>query len=231
MTLNWINLKKICEYGKLHNGWLIYRTCFCFDIAKDMTIIWTFNFLILSLNNTKHPNTYTLSKALAEDIIYSYHKKIPIAVMRPSLVWFAVEEPFKGYISGMHSGIGIICGGMTGFIRSMYVGNESEAKLTPVDYTVNATIVAAWNRSLVSSDELLVYNCTDSKENPFLWKQGAVVAKKPFYDFAPYEKLFWYPKISYTSSYAWHMISMILFQLFPAILYDLVRLLSGGKPM
>lgn len=183
------------------------------------------------MTKTKHPNTYTLSKALAEDVAYSFREKIPLVIIRPSLIWYSSEEPFKGYVEGLSSGLGIVAGGMTGFIRSMLVGVTSNAKIIPVDFTINATIASAWKRSTTPKDELLVFNCTDAEENPYPWKFGSVVAEKPFFEFAPYEKLIWYPKISYTSSYAWHMISVFLFQLLPAIFYDIIKLLSGGKPL
>jgi nucleoside-diphosphate-sugar epimerase len=56
------------------------------------------------LKTTKHPNTYTLSKALSEDIVYLYSKKLPIVIIRPALVWSSISEPFEGYIEGLHSG-------------------------------------------------------------------------------------------------------------------------------
>lgn len=194
-------------------------------------IVSFFAFDFQSLNNTKHPNTYTLSKALAEDIVYSYRTKFPIVIIRPSSVWYAMEEPFKGFIEGMHSGIAIICGGMTGFIRSMYVGKNSAAKITPVDYIISATIASAWKRSTVLTEDLLIYNCTDAEENPLPWNKSFETAKPYFLQYPPLEKMIWYPKISFTSSLMYHKFSMFAFQIMPAICYDALRMLSGKKPM
>lgn len=189
------------------------------------------SFCFRRINHTKHPNTYTLSKALAEDIVHSFHKKFPIVIIRPSLVWYAINEPIKGFIEGLHSGIGIICGGMTGFLRTMHVGATAAAKITPADYMINATIASVWKRSVEQSDELLIFNCTDAEENPLQWNETFSHYKGELFKYVPYEKLVWYPNINFTSSYTWHMISLFLFQLLPAFLVDIFRALIGSKTM
>ena len=126
----------------------------------------------------------------------------------------------------------IVAGGMTGLVRSMYAGKDAVAKLTPADFLINATIVSAWKRSTVDKREgILFYNCSDAKENPLLWSRSIEISEIFFPKYAPYEKLLWYPHINYTSSYLWHMISQFLFQLLPAVFFDLLRILSGDKPM
>jgi len=46
----------------------------------------------------KHPNTYTLTKGLAEQIVMSKGSGLPIAIVRPSIVCAAYQEPFPGWI-------------------------------------------------------------------------------------------------------------------------------------
>lgn len=183
------------------------------------------------MKSTSHPNTYTLSKALAEEVAYSYRSKVPIVVIRPSLIWFADKEPFAGYVSGRHSGVGIVCGTMTGLIRSMYFINESVPNITPVDYAINATIASVWRRSLAPRDEVLFYNCVSLPDHQIRWKEMFEIGIKYRSDYAPYKNLFWYPNLSPTSSYTWHMISLFLFQLIPAMFVDLLQLLRGEKTM
>ena len=180
--------------------------------------------------STKHPNTYTLSKALSEDIIYSYHKKLPIVIIRPSQVWYSIEEPFPGFVEGMHSDIGVICGVMTGCVRTMYAGDDADAKVTPVDYIINAAIASCWKRSTTPENEILIYNCTDSAENPLPWPETFVNAKPHMLTYAPLQNQLWYPNIHFTSSMLWHKISLFLFQILPAILFDTFQILSGRKP-
>lgn len=46
----------------------------------------------------KHPNTYTLTKGLTEQIVVSKGSGLPIAIVRPSIVCAAYQEPFPGWI-------------------------------------------------------------------------------------------------------------------------------------
>jgi alcohol-forming fatty acyl-CoA reductase len=46
----------------------------------------------------KHPNTYTLTKQMAEQIVLDYHGKLPVCIVRPSIVTAANEEPYPGWI-------------------------------------------------------------------------------------------------------------------------------------
>ena len=122
-------------------------------------------------------------------------------------------------------------GSMTGFIHSMYVGKNSQIKMTSVDYVCNATIAAAWKRSLIDNDTILVYNCTDAKENSITWKESCEMSRKYFLKYVPYEKLIWYPQITLTSFYFKHIISLFFFQILPAIILDFFCLFSGKKAM
>lgn len=182
------------------------------------------------LKTTKHPNSYTLSKALAEEVVYSFHKKLPIVIIRPSKVWYAIKEPFEGFIEGMNSGIGLLCGMMTGVVRTMYVVKKNPINLTPVDYLANATIVSCWKRSTVKNDDnLLIYNCSDSPENLLTWEKSKAYAEPYFVTYAPYKNALWNPTVNYTSNFLWHKISLYLLQLLPAIFFDSVQVLSGRK--
>lgn len=57
----------------------------------------------------KHPNTYTLTKHVAEQIVAEYQKKLPICIVRPSIVTAANVEPFPGWIDNIY-GITGECG-------------------------------------------------------------------------------------------------------------------------
>lgn len=51
---------------------------------------------LLSLAN--RPNTYTYTKALAENLIFEQTGKLPIAIVRPSIVASSFLEPVPGWI-------------------------------------------------------------------------------------------------------------------------------------
>lgn len=50
----------------------------------------------------KHPNTYTLTKHVAEQIVVDYHEKLPICIVRPSIVTAAISEPLPGWIDNIY---------------------------------------------------------------------------------------------------------------------------------
>ena len=50
------------------------------------------------------PNTYTFTKALAENIIESEGEGLPIAIIRPSIVAAAWQDPFPGMINPISDG-------------------------------------------------------------------------------------------------------------------------------
>ena len=49
----------------------------------------------------KHPNTYTLTKGLAENLIMTKGAGLPIAIVRPSIVCAAYQEPFPGWVDNV----------------------------------------------------------------------------------------------------------------------------------
>lgn len=54
----------------------------------------------------KHPNTYTFTKSMAEQVILMKGRGLPMAVVRPSIVGAAYQEPFPGWVDNV--------GGITG---------------------------------------------------------------------------------------------------------------------
>lgn len=68
-----------------------------YDLA-DFKIYKQVSFL--RLLRKKHPSTYTISKAFAEELVYSYKEKLPIVIVRPSIVISAAQEPEEGFVEG-----------------------------------------------------------------------------------------------------------------------------------
>lgn len=57
----------------------------------------------------KHPNTYTLTKGLAEQIIATKGAGLPVAIVRPSIVCAAYQEPFPGWVDNVCGITGTFC--------------------------------------------------------------------------------------------------------------------------
>ena len=54
-------------------------------------------------NELGWPNTYTLTKSLAESLIHKYGAGLPMAMVRPSIVETSVEKPFLGWNEGINT--------------------------------------------------------------------------------------------------------------------------------
>lgn len=58
----------------------------------------------------EHPNTYTLTKSMAEQIVADFGQTLPLCIVRPSIVTAALEEPYPGWVDNVY--------GITGKKRS-----------------------------------------------------------------------------------------------------------------
>ena len=54
-----------------------------------------------------YPNTYTFSKNLAEQIVATKCKDMPVAIVRPSVIGASIEEPCPGWIENISAVTGI----------------------------------------------------------------------------------------------------------------------------
>ena len=53
------------------------------------------------------PNTYTYTKALAENLLVSEAKGLPLSIVRPSIVAGSYREPYSGWVDCLHGPTGI----------------------------------------------------------------------------------------------------------------------------
>lgn len=73
----------------------------------------------------QHPNTYTITKSMAEQMTIQYHHKLPITIVRPSIVTCSLDEPFRGWVDNVN--------GITGIIMEIGNNNKLEIPLTLVN--------------------------------------------------------------------------------------------------
>lgn len=51
-----------------------------------------------------HPNTYTFTKQLAENLILAELRNYPVGIVRPSVVYGTHRQPFPGYVGSANNG-------------------------------------------------------------------------------------------------------------------------------
>lgn len=92
----------------------------------------------------KFPNSYTLTKALAEDLVQQEMGEIPTAIIRPSIVFVAAEEPAPGWGDTLQGIQGIAISATTGLLQTVNWNYWTRFEMVPVDQCANFTIVSAW---------------------------------------------------------------------------------------
>jgi len=89
------------------------------------------------------PNTYTLTKSLAESLIAKYGAGLPIAVVRPAIVETSVAKPFAGWNEGINTSASLSY--LLGTYFRQLPSNESKRlDIIPVDAVCSGmTLIAA----------------------------------------------------------------------------------------
>ncbi|CAH1396785.1 unnamed protein product [Nezara viridula] len=177
-----------------------------------------------------HPNTYTVTKAMAESIVEQHAEELPIAIVRPSIVTAAWQEPFPGWVDNFAGITGIMCEIARGTIRSIICNDKYLVDIIPVDIVVDTLIVAAWHTATFRKSVVPVYNCTSGTLNPITWKQLGILTLKHSYS-TPSKYVQWYPGFSFTTNRLMHNVKDVLLHTFPAFMMDVLLRIRGAKPM
>ena len=65
------------------------------------------------------PNSYTLSKAIAECLVEEKYSNLPVVICRPSIVTYACYEPVEGWCDSFNGLAGTLTLGGLGIARTM----------------------------------------------------------------------------------------------------------------
>ncbi|EDW14210.1 putative fatty acyl-CoA reductase CG5065 [Drosophila mojavensis] len=183
------------------------------------------------------PNTYAYSKALSEDLICRYNKKLPVIITRPSIVTAAIDEPMPGWIEGVNGPTGLMIGAARGVIRSMHCNPDFASTVIPVDKAINGMILCGFKRgkataeSKANSEQNQVEFCNlcISSKALMSWGESIETGRKFFYE-TPLSFALWYPGGSIKRNYYHHLFCVIFFHYLPAYFIDFWLLLFGQKP-
>jgi alcohol-forming fatty acyl-CoA reductase len=109
------------------------------------------------------PNTYTLTKSLAESLIVKYGAGLPIAVVRPAIVETSVAKPFLGWNEGINTSASLSY--LLGTYFRQLPSNESKRlDIIPVDAVcAGMTLIAA---AIVERRHDELYQLATSATNP-----------------------------------------------------------------
>jgi long-chain acyl-CoA synthetase len=109
------------------------------------------------------PNTYTLTKSLAESLIVKYGAGLPIAVVRPAIVETSLTKPFAGWNEGINTSASLSY--LLGtYFRQLPSNEHKRLDIIPVDSVCNGmTLIAA---AVMERRHEAMYQLATSVTNP-----------------------------------------------------------------
>ena len=106
---------------------------------------------------TGHPNTYTLTKCLAEHLLAERREDIPLTIVRPSVISASWRYPFPGWIDSVAAFAAFVVLMGTGHMRALVADMDARLDLYPVD-EVAARILDACDLSGAGAGALEIHH-------------------------------------------------------------------------
>ena len=176
-----------------------------------------------------HPNSYTFTKQLAENLIQKEMQNLPVGIMRPSIVYGTFKHP-EGWVGSASSGhIGFLAGYSKGLFRTMCGNSNYVMDLIPCDYVVNAIVVLSHYVGTHPIAEPEVIHCTSGELNSLTIGEFCSLANEATKKH-PNDFIICQPQVKVRNGWRFTTF-MYLFHMLPAILlYIPERLIPVRKP-
>lgn len=104
------------------------------------------------LRETGHPNTYTLTKCLAEHLLVERRGHVPLSLIRPSIISGSVRDPMPGWIDSTVAFAGFVVLVGTGCMRAVACDPDLKVDIVPVDVVAASVVEAAFEPQADASD-------------------------------------------------------------------------------
>ncbi|XP_017041065.1 fatty acyl-CoA reductase wat isoform X2 [Drosophila ficusphila] len=181
----------------------------------------------------KYPNTYTYTKALAEQLVQQESGDLPICIFRPGVIIASYKEPMSGWIDNLYGPFAVLYGSAFGIVRVTRLNLKAHGGIVPVDYCVNMVLTCAWNtareRSIQLPTEPPIYNFIPAEGNLITWGEFKDRAVRLSYNY-PFSQMMWMPFLICTTIPWLLQILTCIYHLLPGYAIDLVLRLRGQKP-
>lgn len=195
------------------------------------------------------PSSYHYTKAMAENVAKKFSDRLPIGIVRPSIITASLKDPMPGWIDNYNGPSGYLVTAGKGILRVMLVDGKKICDAIPVDIVANTIITTAWyigtgqnkpsadflkvdgNVSLaMKRNEPFVVNCTTGQINPITWEQIRSLSH-PWLVKYPTHEMFRYPGPRFVSNKSWHKFLITLEHDLPTYVIDLLFKSLGHNPM
>ncbi|XP_055388049.1 putative fatty acyl-CoA reductase CG8303 isoform X2 [Condylostylus longicornis] len=165
-----------------------------------------------------HPNTYTFTKNLAENLMISEMPGLPAAIVRPSIVYGTWKHPIRGWVGNANSGhLGFLAGFVKGVFRTMSGIPSAPVDIIPCDYVINSVMTMAWYVGTRKLKKPEVVHCTSGEVNPLNLQQFAEILNESV-ERHPTDYFVWKPHTELRTGWRYALF-FYLFQILPSLLY------------
>ncbi|XP_050358322.1 fatty acyl-CoA reductase wat-like [Nymphalis io] len=177
------------------------------------------------------PNSYAITKAVAEELVRVMGEGLPICIVRPAIVVSAYREPKLGWVDvkNAYGPSGIILGLGLGVIRTLLADNI-KIDFVPVDIVTNTMITAALethDRYIAGNQQPIIYTVS-GKRNPLTFWELVDVVNNEGRALIP-TKALWYCGAFITPYKFLYLILTLILHYIPAAIIDGCCLLVGQK--
>jgi thioester reductase-like protein len=116
------------------------------------------------LKETGHPNTYTLTKCVAEHLAVKNRGNLPLTIVRPSIISAAIKHPFPGWIDSYAALAAFVGVFGAGYLRVVAADPEALLDVIPVD-VVAETIVNQSFKYAPNTDQPMIVHAAVGLSN------------------------------------------------------------------
>ncbi|XP_068145419.1 putative fatty acyl-CoA reductase CG8303 [Drosophila tropicalis] len=177
-----------------------------------------------------HPNTYTFTKNLSENLLMAEMSGLPAAIVRPSIVYGTLEHPMKGWVGNANSGhLGFLAGFVKGIFRTMCGRANAVIDIIPCDYVINSSLVMGWYVGTRHLDKPEIIHCTSGEVNPLTLSEFCTIINDSVERHPP-NSFVWKPATKLRNGWRYNLF-FYLFHLLPAMIFIIPEKLFGiGMP-
>ncbi|KAH8247092.1 hypothetical protein KR032_009192, partial [Drosophila birchii] len=180
------------------------------------------------------PNTYTYTKALAEDVIRREAGNLPLCIFRPAIVMSTYKEPIGGWSDNLYGPMALAYGGARGVVRVVMSDPNVRLSVVPAEYCSNLALTCAWKTGVnpgrgCKPESPPIYQFAPSENNEITQKSfiDLLVMNR---DFTPLNQMIWYPYVLMIPPFLFPL-AAFFYHIIPGYFLDTLLRLSGRKPI
>ncbi|GLH00542.1 Fatty acyl-CoA reductase, partial [Gryllus bimaculatus] len=157
-------------------------------------------------------NTYTFTKNLAEHIVDHYSDRLPVGILRPSVVVATACDPLPGWIDNFNGPMGLMVGIVKGVVHTSYTDPDCYIDYIPCDIVVKGIVLCSCEVARKGLGPPLVYHAaqgdvhriTQARALDYEYEAGAEL---------PFSDTLYHPCGRMTSNYLRFLVQFFFFHL------------------